>query len=197
METETPPVQENKPVKRTWLNKRPWLKRTAIGALAVGTVAGTFYSHGGDLPPIYVNKTGTSGGIAAGLIVKMDKDATFYGAVVSPFTMIDGTLYGANINLFNVGTRGSVNGLEVGLFDIPDERGLSNKTFRGIDIGLINCAKNAYGFRAGICNLGRDGKYVDLGILNLVGQGQGKIESFSLPILFNLRDSKDNQGAQK
>lgn len=157
-----------------------WTKRALITGAAIATGFGTFSSNDGSYPPIYVNKTGTSGGIAAGLYVHVDEEANFYGVVVSPFTTIDGNLNGTNVNLFDLFSRGTVNGLEAGLIDVQRESKGQNEKWRiekrlnGADIGIVNSAYNVNGFRLGLFNLSRHGNYADLGVFNVnSGENEG------------------------
>ncbi|NCO11794.1 hypothetical protein CO038_03495 [Candidatus Pacearchaeota archaeon CG_4_9_14_0_2_um_filter_39_13] len=187
--------QENQEKKRSHMSK--WVKRVGIGALATGLISGTFYNGNHDLPPLYVRKTEDGGGIAAGLIVRIDEGVNFYGAVVAPIIHINGNLYGINANLVETGDVGKVNGLEIGALDAAlTSKREYNRQVNGVDIGFFNSSKSTDGLRIGLFNLAEYGRYLDVGLVNIISRidKDGEpydVDSLSIPITISSSDRRE------
>lgn len=171
------------------------LVKYAIGVPLVGlTLLGSCTNHKDDFPPFYLNKTGTSAGIALACKVDVEEGANFYGPVVSLFGKNHGTINGAkisglgenygevngaNISLLvnaSCGKNPRVNGLEGSIFvNFPSqntEDGVSSKV-NGVQIGVLgNCsAQGSKCLQVGLYNIGyhADGTRTDSLGINIGG----------------------------
>lgn len=111
------------------------LVKYAIGLPLVGlTLLGSCTNHKRDFPPFYLNKTGTSTGIAIACKVDVEEGAKFYGPVVSFFSRNKGTVNGATISCIEE-NYGGINGVNASLANVS--RG-SNACVNGLEASLIN-----------------------------------------------------------
>ena len=167
------------------------LVKYSIGVPLVGlTLLGSCTNHKGDFPPFYLNKTGTSSGIAIAFRVDVEEGAKFYGPVISIFGKNYGTINGtkisglgensgevngANISLLaNVssGTNPHVNGLEASLGgNAPSQRPYDRfpAKVNGLQIGILGngSEQGSKCLQVGLYNIGyhADGTRTDgLGI---------------------------------
>jgi len=130
-------------------------KWTVVGAIGLATIAGTYSFHKNDLPPFHVNKIGTSGGIAVGGIITLDKNAQFTGIAIGGFIENSGQINGLSLALANDASKdGRVNGLEVAVANSPLGRLFSNsgnvlKKVNGVQISLLNNAYSLNGIQIG------------------------------------------------
>jgi hypothetical protein len=69
--------------------------------------------------------------------------------------------------------RGNYKGTQIGLINNGE------KDFRGMQIGLLNTAKNFHGFRIGLLNLADSTAGTSIGLLNLSKNGYAKISVFA------------------
>ena len=138
-----------------------FIKRTLYAGLLGATIAGTYFGREGDFPPIYVNKTGTSGGICVGLLVHSDINSKFYGPVFSLYSANEGTINGTRVSAVNDSTNTSskMNGLEVGLInshlngDKKHSTWGSNEQLNGVAIGVGNVHRANNSVQFGLINI--------------------------------------------
>src|SRR3989344_3408087 len=84
--------------------------------LAGAIASGTFYSHGEDIPPLYVKKIGNSSGVCLGLITHIEEGATFNGLIISLANGNEGTINGINLSGVSVSKKtAQLRGLEATL----------------------------------------------------------------------------------
>lgn len=104
----------------------------AIGVPLVGlTLIGSCTNHKNDFPPFYLNKTGTSAGIALACAVYVEKDAKFSGLAASLKNKNRGTVNGVTLSLFDQ-NHGTVNGAR--LSGINE----NSRTVNGVNLGIVN-----------------------------------------------------------
>lgn len=151
--------------------RRKWIKRSVRGSIALATIIGTYSAREGDFAPFYVRHTGDSYGISVGIVQKFDEGARHDGLVISGYTLNRGKINGAAASFVN-GGRGTINGLELGFFNLhynasPKEPGKIYGAINGIQAGLVNNIREANGFQIGIGNNTDDGSKLQIGLGNI------------------------------
>ncbi|MGV8161873.1 MAG: hypothetical protein ACP5N2_00895 [Candidatus Nanoarchaeia archaeon] len=171
------------------------IKRALQMLVAATIVSGTYFGRGKDFPPIYSHKTGDSYGINVAAFTKVDSGASINGGNISIITKNYGEITGLNagivtdnygeINGFNVGIvtqnyskikgtninglcrhyGGSMNGLELALFNGDDNFNPDKSSdLNGVAIALFNFHRELNGVQIGIYNGTKDNAGVILNV---------------------------------
>lgn len=132
--------------------------KIAAGAVLAGSLyMGSFHNTKGFFP-FYTKVTGKTYGIAAGLYVKVDKNAELNGAVIGIASRNDGKINGVQVCGFNAyGSSSTVKGISAGALNSTTNEAY-NSEIRGLQCGLINIANTA----------GEKSKVVQIGLVNAV-----------------------------